>query len=185
MIFFDKFTFWLAQKCFITWSLSSFEADKSAFSSWYSFLPCHSPLFTRFNFNHFSNFVTFQKCPNCATSTPFWTSRRSIRSSTTSTTSRSRCRTRKALLEKLANSEVKDDDSNSVETILENPAETKMTWVPKLEVPFSERLGHAKQDVLEAEFLLKEAQDLVDVWGTAVRLIKSANAKIFDLVMKI
>lgn len=43
MIFFDKFTFWLAQKCFITWSLSSFEADKSAFSSWYLFLPCHSP----------------------------------------------------------------------------------------------------------------------------------------------
>ncbi len=43
----------------------------------------------------------------------------------------------KALLEKLANSEVKDDDSNSVETILENPAETKMTWVPLPELTFS------------------------------------------------
>jgi hypothetical protein len=87
----------------------------------------------------------------------------------------------KTLFVTLANSEA---DSNSGETILETPAETTTTWVP-LEVPFSERLVHAKQDVLEAEFLLKEAQDLVDVWGTAVRLIKSANAKIFDLVMKI
>ncbi len=90
----------------------------------------------------------------------------------------------KSLLVTLANSEVKEADSNSGKTILETPAETTTTWVP-LEVPFSERLGHAKQDVLEAEFLLKEAQDLVDVWGTAVRLIKSANAKVFDLVMKI
>jgi hypothetical protein len=90
----------------------------------------------------------------------------------------------KTLFVTLANSEVKEADSNSGETILETPAETTTTWVP-LEVPFSERLVHAKQDVLEAEFLVKEAQDLVDVWGTAVRLIKSANAKIFDLVMKI
>ena len=96
MIFFDKFTFWLAQKCFITWSISSFEADKSAFSSWYLFLPCHSPYsLVSILITFQTSLFTCQKCPSCATSTPFWTFPRSTRSSTTWTTPRSRCRTRK------------------------------------------------------------------------------------------